>query len=145
MLAKHRAGWRRVNLGLHSETSRVPARSQNSVHAAKPAISHRFWCLTMRLLHPLTPFITEELWQRLAANTAERPKSLALAAYPQYSAELADVEAERKVEALQNAITAVRTLKAELGLDPKAALAGTFFGHVAYGSVTARAGGTRAP
>ena len=25
MLAKHRAGWRRVNLGLHSETSRVPA------------------------------------------------------------------------------------------------------------------------
>jgi valyl-tRNA synthetase len=83
----------------------------------------------LRLLHPLTPFITEELWQRLATNTAERPKSLALAAYPQYSPELADAEAERKVEALQNAITAVRTLKAELGIDPKAALAGTFFGH----------------
>ncbi len=37
----------------------------------------------LRLLHPVMPFLTEELWQRLAEGCDDRPSSIALAAYPQ--------------------------------------------------------------
>src|SRR5262249_50748960 len=55
---------------------------------------------TLRLLHPLMPFITEELWQRLTVNVEGRPKSLALARYPQYDSRLGDPAAEEQVAAL---------------------------------------------
>ena len=51
----------------------------------------------LRLLHPAMPFLTEELWQRLEAQ-GERPKSIALAPYPQYREELTDAEAEAEIE-----------------------------------------------
>jgi isoleucyl-tRNA synthetase len=38
----------------------------------------------LRLLHPAMPFLTEELWQRLATDRTTRPASIALAGYPQY-------------------------------------------------------------
>ncbi|HJT86340.1 MAG TPA: valine--tRNA ligase, partial [Bryobacteraceae bacterium] len=41
----------------------------------------------LRLLHPAMPFLTEELWQRLAAGRGSRPVSIALAQYPQYRVE----------------------------------------------------------
>ena len=73
----------------------------------------------LRLLHPVMPFISEELWQRLAANSKDRPKSIALAHYPVYHAERADLAAERDMDLLQGVITAARNLRAELKLDPK--------------------------
>jgi valyl-tRNA synthetase len=74
---------------------------------------------TLRLLHPLMPFITEELWQRLTANVANRPKSIALAAYPQYDVHLADLAAEQQVSVLQTIITTARNLRADMKLDGK--------------------------
>ena len=41
----------------------------------------------LRLLHPVMPFLTEELWQRLASDRDDRPESIALAPYPQYNPE----------------------------------------------------------
>ena len=83
----------------------------------------------LRLLHPIMPFITEELWQRLASNTEGRPVSIALAAYPAHSPDLADPDAESQVELMQELITAARNLRAEMGVSPKTALGGTFYGH----------------
>jgi valyl-tRNA synthetase len=65
------------------------------------------------------PFITEELWQRVAANVEGRPKSIALASYPQYNADLTDMPAERQVDVLQKIIVAARNLRAEMKLDQK--------------------------
>jgi len=80
----------------------------------------------LRLLHPAMPFLTEELWQRLAKG-AERPVSIALALYPQYRREAADLEAEREIEVLQQVVTLARTLRTEAKLDPKQQLSGTLY------------------
>jgi valyl-tRNA synthetase len=81
----------------------------------------------LRLLHPAMPFLTEELWQRLAAGRETRPVSIALAAYPQYRQELADHEAEREIGIVQEVVTMARTLRTESKLDPKQLLEGTLY------------------
>jgi valyl-tRNA synthetase len=65
------------------------------------------------------PFLTEEIWQRLTEGVPERPKSVALAAYPEYDVHQVDLEAERQVELLQSIITAARDLRAQMKLDRK--------------------------
>jgi valyl-tRNA synthetase len=81
----------------------------------------------LRLLHPAMPFITEELWQRFSAGGAGRPKSIALAAYPQYRAELTDFAAEREIEVVRDVVTLARTLRTEHKLDPKQRLTGALY------------------
>jgi valyl-tRNA synthetase len=87
----------------------------------------------LRLLHPLMPFITEELWQRLTSETKGRPKSIALASYPQPKADWSDNEAESRIQLLQEIVTATRNLRAELNIEPKAELAGTVYAHTEQG------------
>ena len=82
---------------------------------------------SLRLLHPIMPFITEDLWQRLAANTPGRLQSIALTDYPQSAEGDADLAAERRVEILQTLVTTARNLRAELNLPPREALHGTVF------------------
>lgn len=76
----------------------------------------------LRLLHPVMPFITEELWQRLRDDKSERSASISLARYPEASPGVEDAAAEAEVEALQAIISAVRNLRADLGQDPKKSL-----------------------
>jgi valyl-tRNA synthetase len=73
----------------------------------------------LRLLHPVMPFVTEELWQRLTPARATRPKSIALAGYPEYQAEATDHAAERDMQLLQEIVGSARNLVRDLGLDPK--------------------------
>ena len=84
----------------------------------------------LRLLHPAMPFLTEELWQRLAAGPA-RPSSIALAAYPEYRRELTDFAAEREISLVQEIVTMARTLRTESKLDPKQQLTGTLYSRTA--------------
>ena len=83
----------------------------------------------LRLLHPVMPFITEELWQRLTAGATQRPKSIALSSYPAEDPSLTDKEAERQVELLREIIVAVRNLRAEMGIPPKTQVEGICYGH----------------
>ena len=83
----------------------------------------------LRLLHPVMPFITEELWQRLTAGATGRPKSIALSSYPAENRALRDEEAERQFELLRGIIVAARNLRAEMGIPPKAQLEGICYGH----------------
>jgi valyl-tRNA synthetase len=78
----------------------------------------------LRLLHPVMPFLTEELWQRFAAGRVNRPKSIALARYPEYAEDWAAPPVETAMQSLQEIVTAARTLRAEMKLDPKAQLDG---------------------
>ncbi len=75
--------------------------------------------MSLRLLHPFMPFITEELWQRLVQDMPDRPVSVSLAHYPQASAELTDGSAERAFGLLQEIVTGARELRADNKLDPK--------------------------
>jgi valyl-tRNA synthetase len=81
----------------------------------------------LRLLHPVMPFVTEELWQRLAKGAPNRPQSIALARYPEYTKDWADAPIEIQMQLLQEIIAAVRTRRAEMKLDPKALLDGVLY------------------
>jgi valyl-tRNA synthetase len=83
--------------------------------------------MTLRLLHPAMPFLTEELWQRFAGGQTNRPSSIAIAPFPQYRAELTDYAAEREIELLQEIVTMARTLRTENKLDPKQQLDATLY------------------
>ena len=81
----------------------------------------------LRLLHPAMPFLTEELWQRLATDRTIRPASIALASYPRYNADTTDFKAEREIGILQEIVTMARTLRTESKLDPKQQLEGVLY------------------
>ena len=70
---------------------------------------------SFRLLHPMMPFITEELWQRLAP----RKTSIALAPYPTADASLIDEAAEKEMNLLQEIIVNIRNMRAEMRVDAK--------------------------
>src|SRR5260370_822937 len=73
----------------------------------------------LRLLHPVMPFITEEIWQ--AIYEGQPPlKSIALAAYPQGDECQVDLNAETEMAILQDRIVNVRNLRAEVKIEPKA-------------------------
>ena len=71
------------------------------------------------LLHPLMPFITEELWHRRGHET-----SIALEAYPPYDPALNDPEAEREMRLLQDVVTEIRGVRADNKIDRKEKLTG---------------------
>ncbi len=78
--------------------------------------------MALRLLHPVMPFLTEELWQRLASGCEDRPESIALAHYPQYNPQASAPDAEYEMGILQAIISAAREVRADLKLDPKATI-----------------------
>ncbi len=80
--------------------------------------------MALRLLHPLMPFVTEELWQRLASSCAERPVSIAITHYPQYSLEATDAVAEREMAILQDIVTSAREVRADLKIAPSVTMDG---------------------
>jgi valyl-tRNA synthetase len=73
----------------------------------------------LRLLHPVMPFITEELWQRITEGAADRVPSIAVSEYPAVPESLADAAAEEQMRLLQETVTAARNLRAENKIEPK--------------------------
>jgi valyl-tRNA synthetase len=73
----------------------------------------------MRILHPVMPFITEAVWQKLP-RAADAEASLIVARWPEPRPEWEDEAAERAIEELQAVIGAVRTLRGEYGIQPAA-------------------------
>jgi valyl-tRNA synthetase len=73
---------------------------------------------SLRLLHPVMPFITEEIWHAIYAGDTP-VKSLALASYPACYERQIDRNAETEMAILQDVIVSVRNLRAELKVEPK--------------------------
>jgi hypothetical protein len=75
---------------------------------------------TLRLLHPLVPFVTEHLWDRIpwpeGAGAAPRPEALPEAPWPDGHAPLVDAGAEAAFAAFQELVAAVRSLRKEYGV-----------------------------
>jgi valyl-tRNA synthetase len=85
---------------------------------------------SLRLLHPVMPFITEEIWQ---AIYEEKPqlKSIALSPYPQADEKQVDLGAETEMAILQDLIVTIRNLRAELKVEPKVKVPIEVFAHEA--------------
>ena len=73
----------------------------------------------LRLLHPLTPFVTEQLWQAVAPRLGLTEASLSLRAYPVAGEVAGDfASAEADVEWLKSMVSALRRVRSELGVSP---------------------------
>jgi len=83
---------------------------------------------SLRLLHPVMPFITEEIWH--AMYDGKPPlKSIALASYPAAEEKQIDLGAETEMAILQDLIVSVRNLRAELKVEPKVKVPIEVFAH----------------
>jgi valyl-tRNA synthetase len=83
---------------------------------------------SLRLLHPMMPFITEEIWQAIYEGNPPK-KSIALAAFPQADQMQADIAAEVDMAILQDLIVSVRNVRAELKVEPKVRVPIEVFAH----------------
>ena len=83
------------------------------------------------------PFITEDLWHRIGAPEEQ---SISVQPYPQFDALKENLEAEREIGLLQDVITAVRGIRADLSLDPKLPLEGRISRPVDFRAVQRLAG-----
>jgi valyl-tRNA synthetase len=73
---------------------------------------------TLRLLHPLMPFITEEIWQLAAPLTGRTGDTIMLQPYPLYNESRVDVSAEADIKWLQAVILGVRNIRGEMNISP---------------------------
>ncbi|MGB2376583.1 MAG: valine--tRNA ligase, partial [Luminiphilus sp.] len=72
----------------------------------------------LRLMHPLMPFITEEIWQNVAPRLGISGDSIMLAQWPEADHELINGDAEAEMEWLKSIIVAVRTIRSESNIPP---------------------------
>src|SRR5437867_10351764 len=83
------------------------------------------FCLdaALRLLHPVVPFITEDLWQKLPGRKAA--ELLAIAQWPAPKPELEDPRADQDFGRVKTAIEHIRSIRAEYRVPPKTRLRAT--------------------
>jgi len=75
---------------------------------------------SLRLLHPVMPHLTEELWQRIPGHHAFHGETISLAPYPTPPDGWIDEPAERGVGALIGVVGRIRSMRAELEIPAKA-------------------------
>jgi valyl-tRNA synthetase len=79
------------------------------------AIAAHCFDTVLRLLHPVMPFITEYLWQRLPGNAGQ---NIVVAPWPVADAALLSDDAERHFATVQSLVSAVRQVRADFGVPP---------------------------
>jgi valyl-tRNA synthetase len=72
----------------------------------------------LRLMHPMMPFITEEIWQNVVPRLGNSGDTIMLAQWPEADNEKINREAEAEVEWLKSIIVAVRTIRSESNIPP---------------------------
>ena len=94
--------------------------------AAQRVLAHTLDTL-LRLLHPMIPFITEEVWQRLnqaapqrgLPQPAQAAESIMVAPWPQADTAQRDAEIERRFSVFQSVLGAVREIRARQNIPPR--------------------------
>ncbi|WP_323847055.1 valine--tRNA ligase [Microbulbifer magnicolonia] len=72
----------------------------------------------LRLAHPLMPFITEEIWQRVKALAGSQGDTIMLQPYPEANKHKIDTEAEAAIAWLKQVIEGVRNIRGEMNISP---------------------------
>jgi valyl-tRNA synthetase len=101
---------------LQSETS-----SAASIQGARRTLLEVLESL-LRLLHPLIPFITDEIWSEVSARAGIQGESIMLQPFPEVSAELDDEAAERELDWVMRFILGIRQIRGEMDIAPGKAL-----------------------
>jgi valyl-tRNA synthetase len=70
----------------------------------------------LRLLHPLVPFVSSALWEKLPLPAEGRAESLMIASWPESDQRLCDEDSEARMRAFQELITTTRSLRKEYGI-----------------------------
>src|SRR2546426_804236 len=97
---------------------RAPAASGDAA-AAHAVLAHCF-DTALRLLDPMVPFITEELWQKLPGRKPD--ELLAAAAWPSFKPELVDAELDLQFLRIKQVVEEIRSIRAEYKVPPKTRL-----------------------
>ena len=110
---------------VHGGTSAAEGRTPEAADAAAAADSTRHTLLhvlesLLRLLHPLIPFVTEELWRQVAPRVGIDAATISLCPYPAADAALVAgyAQATTDVEWLKQMVSALRRIRSELGVSP---------------------------
>ncbi len=77
----------------------------------------------LRLLHPIMPYLTEEIWQSVAPLAGKHGETILLQPYPQSDASRIDPKAEEEMEWVQTFILGVRRIRGEMDIAPGKPLA----------------------
>jgi valyl-tRNA synthetase len=96
---------------LNSETQLEQAR------AARATLTEVLGAL-LKLLHPLIPFITEELWLKLCAKTGRSSDTLMLEAMPRHDDFPADAQADEELSWVQEFVVGIRQIRGETNVSP---------------------------
>lgn len=75
--------------------------------------------IILRLIHPVMPFISEELWQTVAPLAGKKGETIMLQPYPQYEEKLIDEKALQEIEWLKKMVLAIRNIRGEMNIAPK--------------------------
>jgi len=76
----------------------------------------------LRVAHPMLPFMTEEIWQRVKAITGQGGETIMLEAFPEYDAAQVDEQAVADLEWVKQVIDAIRNIRGEMDISPKVPL-----------------------
>ena len=76
----------------------------------------------LRLAHPMMPFLTEEIWQKIAPMAGVEGDTVMMAAYPQAEEGKQDEAAEADVEWIKSVIVGIRNIRGEMDIAPSKAL-----------------------
>src|SRR5713101_8972439 len=96
-----------------------PRLAAGDAAAAHAVLAHCF-DTALRLLHPVVPFITEELWQKLPGRKPD--ELLAVAAWPSFRPELVDSELDLQFLRVKQVVEQIRSIRAEYKVPPKTRL-----------------------
>ena len=72
----------------------------------------------LKLMHPLTPFVTEQTYLELRKKLGLSEATIMLSGWPKADKEMIDDELESRLEQIQAVVTAVRSVRAELNVHP---------------------------
>ncbi|RNL84583.1 valine--tRNA ligase [Halostreptopolyspora alba] len=95
------------------ELSKTPLQHGGAEAENTRAVLGHVLDVTLRLLHPVIPFVTEELWLTLTGE-----ESITVAPWPRADTRLTDVDAEGTIGELRDVVTEVRRFRSDQGLKP---------------------------
>ncbi len=72
----------------------------------------------LKLLHPLMPYITEEIWQRVAPLAEQQGDTIMLQAYPEVDKQFIQPDIEAEVVWLKQVVVGIRTIRSEMNIPP---------------------------